>query len=299
MFGDELAYGGPLGGSADTAAVVSEASEDPGHDENAGVEEPFDQTASGHIHTETTTEQAAGISGNVSLGELIQRYGHNHGQADIGSITQRNPVALMKRAVGYMWQAEHHLMQAESEQALPFEYKALKYLKLAQQADRIYTCRLGFEPPPVSEQRRLEGELNEVLSYASQEQAVLGLADDQFLLHSSFKLLSTQQGAQLGSEQQQLLQRLRERLTAWSRQHPALIQQAATVERLLVAGELSLSKCADCLDSLLTQVWDLLDPSAAPARAGGRNYFNDDVMIRDWQRVTASWGAHPIIRLQP
>ena len=57
----------------------------------------------------------------------IELSAHDHGDPEIGPITQRNPLALMKRAVSEMWRAERHLMQAEPALALPFEYEAYKY----------------------------------------------------------------------------------------------------------------------------------------------------------------------------
>ena len=88
----------------------------------------------------------------------------------------------MKRSIANMWQAELHLMLSQPEQALPYEEQALKFLKMAKKAERIYVKRLGFEPPPVSEQRRYLGELDEILTYHQTEKGILseeGLSDDE------------------------------------------------------------------------------------------------------------------------
>ena len=57
-----------------------------------------------------------------------------------------------------MWQAELHLRQAEPAKALPFEYRALAFIKKVQQAERIYLARVGPELPPIDESRRLSGD---------------------------------------------------------------------------------------------------------------------------------------------
>jgi hypothetical protein len=56
-----------------------------------------------------------------------------------------------------MWQSELHLRQGRPDQALPFAYKALGYIKEVQQASRIYLARVGPELPPIDESRRLTG----------------------------------------------------------------------------------------------------------------------------------------------
>ena len=57
-----------------------------------------------------------------------------------------------------MWQAELHLRQGQPQLALPFEYRALGFIKQVQQASRIYLARVGLELPPVDEGRRLSGD---------------------------------------------------------------------------------------------------------------------------------------------
>ncbi|KAG0751543.1 hypothetical protein G6F24_014231 [Rhizopus arrhizus] len=57
-----------------------------------------------------------------------------------------------------MWSAEGELRQGRPEQALPFAYKALGFIKQVQQAERIYLARVGPELPPIDEGRRLGGD---------------------------------------------------------------------------------------------------------------------------------------------
>jgi hypothetical protein len=57
-----------------------------------------------------------------------------------------------------MWQAELHLRQGRPDLALPFERKALDYIKQVQQAGRIYLARVGSELPPIDQSRRLSGD---------------------------------------------------------------------------------------------------------------------------------------------
>jgi len=289
--GDEFGIGPgeQLSGGESSPGPVHQDDE---HYEDSADADEFDaSSAAGHEHDSQLSANSSGVSSNVTLEQLIDRFGHQHGEADIGPITQRNPVALMKRSVGFMWQAEGHLMQAEPAQALPYEYEAYKYLKMAQQADRIYTRRLGFEPPPVSEDRRLEGDLDEIRSYDTTSENRWSVENDQVLLRESFELLSTQRGSIIEDHQRQLLIGLGQRLTDWSQQRPALIRQAATVERLLLEGLIELPSCGECIDSLMARIWKLLAPTAATPEYGRRYYFTDDELVNSY--LDASRATQP------
>lgn len=66
-------------------------------------------------------------------------------------------------ALEQMWQSELHLRLFEPEKALPFQHKALEYLKTVQQKSRVYVQRTGFDPPPIREvEKRLSGEMKEL-----------------------------------------------------------------------------------------------------------------------------------------
>lgn len=277
--GDE--FGAGPGEQLGIMHEIAESREnEPGGDEPGGDKSGPDE----HGH-----EESASINTRISTtAEILELFGHNHGDPEIGPITKRNPVALMKRAVSEMWQAEKHLMQAEPEQALPFEYEAYKYLKLARQADRIYVKRLGFEPPPVSEDRRLTGELDEILTYQLSEDSnaveQTGPRADQRLLRDAYNLLSTQTpAAELTTAQRALLIRLSAHLMTLSEKRPALIKQAATVEKLLLAGRHQIDACPDCITELNTTLWNLMDEGTALFHQGKAAYYPGDDLIRSYQ----------------
>lgn len=264
---------------------IAEANGDEAGDDNHGHE---DETS---INTRIST-----------TAEILELFGHDHGDPEIGPMTKRNPVALMKRAVSEMWQAEKHLMQAEPDQALPFEYEAYKYLKLARQADRIYVKRLGFEPPPVTEERRLTGELDEILTYQITENTntehQTGPQADQWLLREAYNLLNTQAPfTVLTVPQQALLTRLSAHLMHLSQQRPALIKQAATVEKLLLSGQLQFDTCPNCSGELSSTLWNLMDNGNAQFHQGKAAYYNADDLIRSYRderqktRLTAEGDA--------
>ena len=136
--GDELGEG--PGEQLGIMHEIADTQGDKSGDDESGNDESGN---AGHGH-----ESENSINTRISTtADILELFGHNHGDPEIGPITKRNPVALMKRAVSEMWQAEKHLKQAEPKLALPFEYEAYKYLQLARQADRIYVKRLGLSLP--------------------------------------------------------------------------------------------------------------------------------------------------------
>ena len=230
----------------------------------------------GHDHSESSPETEG------SADDLIARFSHNHGTADIGPITERNPVGLMKRSIHNMWQAELHLLLSEPEEALPYEYEALKYLNLARQAERIYTRRLGFEPPPVSEEKRYAGELDEILNYDIAGNPVEPASDND-VFRSVYALLSDGQGA-LDEASLALLENATERLTEIAQQRPAMIRHAATLEQIRRSGQLILPECDDCLEDLRKASWSLSDRVAADPREGTRPLDAQDELQQEWLR---------------
>jgi hypothetical protein len=227
-----------------------------------------------------------------SIADIVRLFGHDHGDPEIGPITRRNPVALMKRAVSEMWQAERHLLQAQPALALPFEYEAYKYLKLARQADRIYVKRLGFEPPPVSEERRLTGKRDDVLSYRlpvpeqGQGFKIAGEQLNQAVLKNVFQTLTQYSPAAiLSADERGALSRLSRVLTGLSQQQATLIRHAATLEKLAQAGRLNLNDCESCIEDLKTTLWNLIDEDAGQLHQRNAAWYADDGLIQSYRQL--------------
>ena len=52
---------------------------------------------------------------------------------------------------------------------MPYQYLALKLIQEIKNSARIYVHRIGFDPPPIKEDKRLTGDLDEVVSFQKQE----------------------------------------------------------------------------------------------------------------------------------
>jgi len=91
-------------------------------------------------------------------GAVTAEYGHMHDVAEAATLLDPETKAIVKAALNEMWDAELHLRQGRPAEALPFENKALVYIKQVQQSSRIYLARVGLELPAVDEGRRLSGD---------------------------------------------------------------------------------------------------------------------------------------------
>jgi len=86
---------------------------------------------------------------------LLHEYLHLHDLSEINTFLDPATRDTLKKALAAMWESEKYLRLAKPRQALPFQYEALKYLKMVQQKSRVYVRKSGVELPPLSEEYRL------------------------------------------------------------------------------------------------------------------------------------------------
>ena len=108
------------------------------------------------------------------LGGIMNAFLNNTQQAVQAESDEISSMNLLKLALEQMWESELHLRLFEPEKALPFQYKALEYLKSVQQKSRAYVKRTGFDPPPIKEEeKRLTGDLEDLKNELELEQIAL------------------------------------------------------------------------------------------------------------------------------
>ncbi|MCJ8321702.1 MAG: hypothetical protein MJK12_18855 [Colwellia sp.] len=267
--------------SSEAAKGIEESSNDSNHDEEHGHDESEE-------HSNDEFEMSDFGVDKSGLKEQITRFGHNHEAGDIGIIAKQDPKALMKRSIASMWQAELHLMLSEPAKALPYEQEALKYLNLAKRADRIYVKRLGFEPPPVSEKRRYQGELTDINDYTQHHE--LTKADlSQQSLSRVFKMLNEysnnstyEKNKILDLQEQTDIKKVKLQFEQQLGNRPALIKYVAVLERLLLANSLNLTGCTRCIKDLAYKVWQLIPQKMARPSVNKKSYTNNEDLVREY-----------------
>lgn len=88
--------------------------------------------------------------------DVLAEFGHPHDDAAATSLDPETR-GILKNAVDEMWQSELQLKQGRPDLALPFAYRALRFIKQVQQATRIFLSRVGPELPPIDPTRRMTG----------------------------------------------------------------------------------------------------------------------------------------------
>jgi hypothetical protein len=162
----------------------------------------------------------------------------------------------------------------------------LAFLNRAKKADRIYVKRLGFEPPPVSEKRRYQGDLSDILSYQRDEQtsadnsptkAITILAN---MLTNHSKQLNR---LPLTGEQKNTLEHVKAYFSAQLTANPKDITFIATLGKIQQADSLTLENCQDCINALTEKLWQTLpSPIAAPSTRQ-TSYSLQNTMLQKYQ----------------
>jgi hypothetical protein len=106
----------------------------------------------GHDHGDAPESPVFG-----GLGNITAEYGHVHDESEAATLLDPDTRELLKSALDAMWDAELNLRSGQPEKALPFELKALDFIKRVQQASRIYLPRIGSIQPPLDMARRMAG----------------------------------------------------------------------------------------------------------------------------------------------
>ena len=114
--------------------------------------EPEHYDGDGHDHGAAPESPVFGDLGNITA-----EYGHVHDESEAATLLDPDTRVLLKSALDAMWEAELNLRSGRPEAALPFENRALDYIKQIQQATRIYLPKIGSQQPPIDLSRRLTG----------------------------------------------------------------------------------------------------------------------------------------------
>ncbi len=130
-------------------------------------EENETEIPGGHEHNEAGHNDAADF-GNAE--KVIDEYSHKHDNAEDASFFEPTLKAQLKATLNEMWKAELQLRLNKPQNALPFEYKALKLLKDLQQKSRVYVAKTGFKSTPLKPEKRLTGDLSKIAQPTEQQQ---------------------------------------------------------------------------------------------------------------------------------
>ena len=254
------------------------------HEDHSEHEEPAEGSHDAHQH-----EGEHGLIEDKSgYQSVIEQFGHAHGETDVaifkapGGIEQ-NPRVMMKRAIAYMWQAEGQLRLNRPQDALPFEEQALIWLNRAKKAQRIYVKRLGFEPPPVSEQRRYQGELTDINTEAQHTPNVINDTDVRTLT-KAIALLNAplRANAPFNEQEKELLSQTEVLLNSLLDETPEVIEALASLAQIQRSNRRPPNQCSSCLPRLTGQLWRLLPSPRYQVQQPAKLYSDTQPAIKQF-----------------
>jgi hypothetical protein len=197
-------------------------------------------------------------------GNVLAEYGHVHDIAEAATLLDPETRATLKSALDEMWQAELHLRQGHPDEALPYEHRALDFIKQVQQATRIYLARVGLELPAPDEARRLSGERKDLVDRVGTLTAAPPTP--------AAALVELWHALDAGATPD------------WDAAEHAIAAQGSSVDTLGVLAALDRARrapaCADCRAQLRSALWPLLPTPAAASvpravpDAAGRAYLD-------------------------
>jgi hypothetical protein len=197
-------------------------------------------------------------------GNTVAEYGHVHDIAEAATLLDADTKATLKSALNEMWQAELHLRQADPASALPYEHRALEFIKQVQQSTRIYLARVGLELPLPDEARRLSGDRKDLVDRVGRLSAI---DSPDAAITRLWQALATPTAPDWSAVQ------------TWLRTHannaPDALGVVAAIDKVQRDPT-----CAECRTQLRNLLWPLLPvpaatgaPRAAPD-ASGRAYLD-------------------------
>lgn len=95
----------------------------------------------------------------------LHEYLHNHEDPEAATLFEESLRVKLRKALDVMWDAELQLRLYQPQSSLPHQYEALGLLQEIKNSARIYVHRIGFDPPPIKEEKRLSGDIKDIGTY--------------------------------------------------------------------------------------------------------------------------------------
>lgn len=117
-----------------------------------------EESESGEEHV----DEVAGVADFSNAEKLRDAFTDKHDNAEDATFFEPGTKKQLQATLSEMWKAEIHLRTFTPQEALPFEYKALRLLKDLQQQSRVYVAKANFKTTPLDLKKRLTGELTKI-----------------------------------------------------------------------------------------------------------------------------------------
>jgi hypothetical protein len=174
--------------------------------------------------------------------KIMDSYAHKHDVAEDATFFEPELKSQLKATLAEMWKSELRLRTYKPEEALPFEYKALRLLKDLQQKSRAYVSKTALKTAPIKEEKRLSGELDKIIQ-PSAEKTFSKNEEQSSLKKASVIISKLKNGAVLRREDRAILQDASQKISAKAISEPAKYLTALKIMRKILGttGSLKLN----------------------------------------------------------
>lgn len=232
----------------------------------------------GEEHEDHAENEAADF-GNAE--KMLDDYAHKHDIAEDATFFEPELKAQLKATLAEMWSAELRLRTYKPEEALPFEYKALRLLKDLQQKSRVYVAKTAFKAPQIKAEKRLSGELDKIIQPLALRNSAKTLDGQIILKRATSVLASLKNDYRLSPQESTILQESATLLAEKASAQPAQFLTALTaLRRIMNTG--SKAKLADILSveaayqKMIREEMKVPQAkSTGPGSALSKEYFNN------------------------
>jgi len=186
-----------------------------------------------HDHDEHHEEEKFG-----DVQAIMDKYAHKHDIAEDATFFEPEIKAQLKAVLNEMWKAELKLRTYKPQEALPYEYKALRLLKDLQQKSRAYVAKTTVKTSALKPEKRLTGDLDKITE-PSQNKSVDIKDETKKTLEILLSVLDAHSdGSAFNENQKALLQTSEKQIIQAAEGHPATYLNALKSLRKLTSSKL-------------------------------------------------------------
>jgi hypothetical protein len=169
--------------------------------------------------------------GNATV--IMDAYTDKHDNAEDATFLEPAVKAQLKATLNEMWKAELRLRLFKPQEALPYEYKALRLLKDLQQKSRSFVAKTSYNPPPLKPEKRLSGDLSKIGSPINQE--TIKPATDKFeTLKRAITILQQSRYTAISAGDKRVLQLASQQLALRASSQPGTYLRAVSALRRVI-----------------------------------------------------------------
>lgn len=232
----------------------------------------------GEEHEDHAENEAADF-GNAE--KMLDGYAHKHDIAEDATFFEPELKAQLKATLAEMWSAELRLRTYKAEEALPFEYKALRLLKDLQQKSRVYVAKTAFKAPQIKAEKRLSGELDKITQPLAERKSTKSDDRQNSVKRATAVLARLKNGDKLSAQESAILKDSGTLLAEKASADPAEFLSALTALRRIMNTD-SKAKPADILrveaafQKMIREEMKVPQAkSTGPGSALSKEYFNN------------------------